>query len=93
MGIGVLLAGWMVCINIQRTDAIYGIGGSIAQLGPIRSVWPYAGMDIDGVGPTTTRLRDGNTLLCSTASDTGLSSNSLIVYCDSGNSDCVRPCS
>lgn len=33
MGIGVLLACWMIYINIQRTDAIYGIGGSVAQLG------------------------------------------------------------
>lgn len=33
LGIGVLLAGWMVYINIQRTNAIYGIGGSVAQLG------------------------------------------------------------
>lgn len=33
IGIGVLLAGWMIYINVQRTDAIYGIGGSVAQLG------------------------------------------------------------
>ncbi len=33
MGIGVLLAGWMVYTNVRRTDAVYGIGGSIAQLG------------------------------------------------------------
>lgn len=26
MGIGVALAGWMVYVNIRRTDVVYGIG-------------------------------------------------------------------
>ncbi|RQU99893.1 hypothetical protein DF047_33770 [Burkholderia cenocepacia] len=33
MGLGVALAGWMVYVNIRRTDVVYGIGGSVAQLG------------------------------------------------------------
>ncbi|KVA16851.1 hypothetical protein [Burkholderia ubonensis] len=33
MAIGVAVAGWLVYVNIRRTDAIYGIGGSVVQLG------------------------------------------------------------
>nr|WP_141661926.1 hypothetical protein [Burkholderia ambifaria] len=33
MAIGIAVACWIVYINIRRTDVIYGIGGSIVQLG------------------------------------------------------------
>ena len=33
MILGALLACWLVYVNIRRTDAMYGIGGSVAQLG------------------------------------------------------------
>lgn len=33
MVLGALLACWLVYVNIRRTDAMYGIGGSVAQLG------------------------------------------------------------
>ena len=33
MVLGALLACWLVYVNIRRTDALYGIGGSVAQLG------------------------------------------------------------
>lgn len=32
MGFGVAVACWLVYVNIRRTDAIYGIGGSVVQL-------------------------------------------------------------
>ena len=33
MVVGVLVACWLVYVNIRRTDAVYGIGGSVVQLG------------------------------------------------------------
>jgi len=33
MVVGALLACWLVYVNIRRTDAAYGIGGSVVQLG------------------------------------------------------------
>ncbi|PMS19751.1 hypothetical protein C0Z18_13045 [Trinickia dabaoshanensis] len=33
MILGTLMACWMIYVNIRRTDAVYGIGGSVAQLG------------------------------------------------------------
>jgi len=33
MVLGALLACWLVYVNIRRIDAVYGIGGSVAQLG------------------------------------------------------------
>lgn len=33
MALGVLVACWLIYTNIRRTDAVYGIGGSVVQLG------------------------------------------------------------
>ncbi|MGU7843796.1 hypothetical protein ACV22V_30565 [Burkholderia sp. AW33-5] len=33
MALGTAVACWLVYVNVRRTDAIYGIGGSVVQLG------------------------------------------------------------